>query len=365
MENPHVTMLGHLTGRLLLSRDGYAVDVTPRSSTPPRATGTIIELNANPRRLDMDWRWWPLAKEKGVKCAINPDAHHTSQSAVPAFRHRHRAQRLAHARRRGELPAARQDRGGARGETRPQQMIWLVVAAIVIASYLLGSIPSGLLISKSQGIDIREHGSRNIGATNVWRVMGKKWGLLAFFCDTAKGWLAVHARRRASPRAGRHDVPLPPRPHRGAIFSRRDFAGITAALGCILGHNFPVWLRFKGGKGVATSLGVIIGMMPLAALIIFAVWGVVLKLSRYVSLASLVAAVCAARRGHRADVLRAGEGWAAVHGWGNFYFAVAAALLVIKRHTPNIQRLLAGTELRFGDAEARHAEQPRPIRPEP
>ncbi len=77
MENPHITMLGHLTGRLLLSRDGYAVDV-PAIIEAAAATGTIIELNANPRRLDMDWRWWPLAREKGVKCAINPDAHHTS-----------------------------------------------------------------------------------------------------------------------------------------------------------------------------------------------------------------------------------------------------------------------------------------------
>jgi DNA polymerase (family 10) len=77
MENPHITMLGHLTGRLLLSRDGYQVD-TPAIIEAAAATGTIIELNANPRRLDMDWRWWPLAKEKGVKCAINPDAHHKS-----------------------------------------------------------------------------------------------------------------------------------------------------------------------------------------------------------------------------------------------------------------------------------------------
>jgi DNA polymerase (family 10) len=78
IENPYVTMLGHLTGRLLLSRDGYPVDHAAVIEAAA-ATGTIIELNANPRRLDMDWRWWPLAKEKGVKCAINPDAHHTTQ----------------------------------------------------------------------------------------------------------------------------------------------------------------------------------------------------------------------------------------------------------------------------------------------
>ncbi len=78
MENPYVTMLGHLTGRLLLSREGYALDHAAIIEAAAR-TGTIIELNANPRRLDMDWRWWPLAREKGVKCAINPDAHHTTQ----------------------------------------------------------------------------------------------------------------------------------------------------------------------------------------------------------------------------------------------------------------------------------------------
>ena len=76
MENPHVTMLGHATGRLLLTRDSYQVDI-PAIIEAAAATGTIIELNANPRRLDLDWRWWPLAKEKGVKCAINPDAHST------------------------------------------------------------------------------------------------------------------------------------------------------------------------------------------------------------------------------------------------------------------------------------------------
>ena len=77
MTNPHVTMLGHMTGRLLLSRDAYALDI-PAVIEAAAATGTIIELNASPRRLDMDWRWWPLAKEKGVLCSINPDAHHVS-----------------------------------------------------------------------------------------------------------------------------------------------------------------------------------------------------------------------------------------------------------------------------------------------
>ena len=231
-------------------------------------------------------------------------------------------------------------------------MIWLVVTAIFFASYLLGSIPSGLLISKSQGMDIREHGSKNIGATNVWRVMGKKWGLLAFVCDTAKGWLAVTLGVAL---AARFPVTEQlPHGHTALHFLPQDFAGITAALGCILGHNFPVWLRFKGGKGVATSLGVIIGMMPLAALLTFVVWGVVFKVSRYVSLASIVAAVVLPV----VVIVMFFLGW--IHGWANFYFAVAAAALVIKRHTPNIARLRAGTELRFGTPKPDAGEKPEP-----
>ena len=226
-------------------------------------------------------------------------------------------------------------------------MIWLGVALIVVVSYLLGSIPSGLLISKSQGIDIREHGSKNIGATNVWRTMGKNWGLLAFLCDTFKGWLAVTVGVSLATHFG-STVELP-HDHSYVKYLPPDYAGITAALGCILGHNFPIWLRFKGGKGVATSLGVIIGMMPLVSIIIFAVWVVVLKLTRYVSVASLVASLSLPIAVVALLFFGPTEGWAAVHGWGNFYFGVVAASLVFKRHIPNIKRLMAGTELRFGE----------------
>jgi glycerol-3-phosphate acyltransferase PlsY len=234
----------------------------------------------------------------------------------------------------------------------------LIVVSIVLISYLLGSIPSGLLISKSQGTDIREHGSKNIGATNVWRVMGKKWGLLAFFCDTLKGWLAVWLGAMI---AARFSVTEQlPHGHTAVHFLPSDYAGIAAALGCILGHNFPAWLRFKGGKGVATSLGVIMGMMPLAALIIFAIWGLVLKATRYVSLASIIAAVSLPVAVIGLMFFGPRTGWAAVNGWGNFFFAVAAAALVVKRHVPNIQRLRAGTELRFGAQKPAAPEEPKP-----
>jgi glycerol-3-phosphate acyltransferase PlsY len=227
-----------------------------------------------------------------------------------------------------------------------------LVAAIVAIAYVLGSIPFGLIVSKSQGLDIREHGSRNIGATNVWRVMGRKWGLITFAGDVGKGLAAVLVGKWLAARWAIH-VPLP-HGHERLEHLGADFAGIAAAMGCILGHNFPVWLRFKGGKGVATSLGVIFGMMPLAALIVFAIWGVVFKVSRYVSLASLLAAVALP------VVVVALLFLGGLHGWGNFYFAVAAALLVIRRHRENIARLVAGTESRFGAKPAGDAEKAPP-----
>jgi glycerol-3-phosphate acyltransferase PlsY len=223
-----------------------------------------------------------------------------------------------------------------------------VVAVIVIAGYLLGSIPFGLLVANARGVDIRAAGSGNIGATNVWRVMGRTWGLLTFFCDAAKGWLAVFVAFKIAASWG-WDL----RGARDKVIGYEhldpSYAGIAAALGCILGHNFPVWLKFKGGKGVATSLGVIFGMMPLASLIILAIWALVLKVSRYVSLASLIAAAALPVVVMILMTLWPAQWWGTVRGWGNFYFAVAAALLVWKRHVPNIKRLLAGTELRMGE----------------
>lgn len=242
-------------------------------------------------------------------------------------------------------------------------MIWFVVALIVAVSYLLGSIPSGLIISRSQGIDIRAHGSKNIGATNVFRVMGKKWGLVAFFCDTFKGWLAVTLGVWMAARFG---VTLE-LPHGHTLVKNLppDYAGIAAALGCIVGHNFPAWLRFKGGKGVATSLGVIFGMMPLVSLIIFAVWGLVFKVTRYVSLASLAASAALPIAVVALMFFGPVQGWAAVHGWGNFYFGVVAAVMVFKRHTANICRLIAGTELRFGESKLAPAEAGETGAPQP
>ena len=224
--------------------------------------------------------------------------------------------------------------------------MFLVIASIALLAYLLGSIPFGLLVANSQGVDIRAIGSKNIGATNVWRMMGRRWGLLVFFADAAKGWLAVWLAMRIAAHWPVH-VTLP-HLHEATAYLSPGYAGITAALGCILGHNFPVWLKFKGGKGVATSLGVIFGMMPLAAVLTLAVWGVILKLSRYVSLASIMAAVALPIIVLGLMFFWPRNLWGAVRGWEYFYFACAAALLVVRRHRENIRRLMEGSEHRFG-----------------
>ncbi|MFZ5803010.1 MAG: glycerol-3-phosphate 1-O-acyltransferase PlsY [Candidatus Omnitrophota bacterium] len=148
-----------------------------------------------------------------------------------------------------------------------------VIAAVVFA-YLMGSISFGYLLPKlTRGIDVREHGSRNPGATNVFRVVGKKMGLGVLFLDALKGYLAV-------------SIPQ-------AFLSLHLHVGWFFLLGviAILGHTFPVWLRFKGGKGVATSLGVFIALAPVPALITFAAWGVIFFLTRVISIASLSAAL--------------------------------------------------------------------------
>lgn len=220
----------------------------------------------------------------------------------------------------------------------------------ILGAYMLGSVPFGFLIARARGIDIRQHGSRNIGATNVGRVLGRRWGALCFALDTLKGAAAVALAGWWTGALGEAHAPAP-----------EAWLWLGVAIAAVAGHMFTIFLRFKGGKGVATSLGVIIGMMPLVSLIIFAVWGVVLKLTRYVSLASLIAAASLPVATLALMFVGPSEGWAAVRGWGYFYFGVLAAILVVKRHVPNIKRLMAGTELRFGDPKP----TPEPTTSEP
>ena len=202
----------------------------------------------------------------------------------------------------------------------------LALAFSLIVAYLLGSVPFGLLVAKCKGVDIREHGSGNIGATNVWRVCGWRCGLPVFVLDVLKGVAAVWLAGWLADRFG----------------GDAAWAGIAAAMACVIGHSFPLWLRFKGGKGVATSLGVFLGLMPLPSVIALLVWIVIFKVSGYVSLASIVAAVVLPA----AAIAMQFTDWK--YGWPISGFAIVAGLLVIVRHRSNIARLRVGTENRFG-----------------
>ncbi len=206
---------------------------------------------------------------------------------------------------------------------------YLVMAlGVSLVGYLFGSLPTGHLVGRFLGVDISKHGSGNIGATNVLRVLGRRWGYFVFFIDTLKGFLAV--------RAAFYLVQIAK-----IGVERIELVGILAAVTCILGHTFPIWLRFRGGKGVATSAGALLGLMPAAIVAIFFVWLIIFQLTRYVSLASIGAAV-ALPMVVGILILRKSVTDAAL-----LYFSVLIAGVVIWRHRSNLKRLLNGTEPRF------------------
>lgn len=192
-------------------------------------------------------------------------------------------------------------------------------------AYLVGSIPFGLLIAKTQGKDIRTMGSGNIGATNVLRCLGKPLGIACFVLDVLKGYLPA----ALFPILGTGEAGL-----------QDSFPSIGILFGAfaILGHNFPVFLNFKGGKGVATSAGVLLGIAPLAVVIGLLTWGIVFYASGYVSLGSIIAAL--------AVIVTS---WVRV-GHDGFVTAITLTLLgslTIYRHRTNIQRLMNGAEDKF------------------
>ena len=209
-----------------------------------------------------------------------------------------------------------------------QNQVYSCVLAAAIG-YLLGSCPNGLLVSRARGVDIRRHGSGNIGATNVLRVLGKRWGYLVFALDAIKGFAAVWLAFALT------SVTNPGAPY-------REVVGIAGGVACILGHTFPVWLRFRGGKGVATSAGVLLGLMPLAVVSVFVVWFIVFKGTRYVSVAS----ICAAFALPLFVVLYLRI--KLLTGASLLPFSILIAGVVIWQHRSNIERLLHGKEQRFG-----------------
>jgi glycerol-3-phosphate acyltransferase PlsY len=216
-----------------------------------------------------------------------------------------------------------------------------VLAYIItaISAYLLGSIPTGYLVARAKGIDIRTIGSGNIGATNAMRVLGKPAGIFVLLVDAAKGFAACHFGAFIYSRLCEWHAPS----DSIVLFSPEEIErfAIIAGIFVVLGHNFTCWLGFKGGKGVATSAGVFFALAPLALGIALGIWIIVLALSRYVSLASLTAAVALP-----ATV------WLTPNSLTLRIVTTALGLLAIVKHKSNIERLFNGTELRFGEKNA-------------
>lgn len=227
-----------------------------------------------------------------------------------------------------------------------------------VLAFLLGSIPFGLLIAKAKKIDIRQHGSGNIGATNVFRVVGKKYGLGCLLLDALKGFVPVVIAVNLVPVTGRvpiFDLVFPnewamhPAPQQFTA----QLVHVITALAAVLGHNYSPWIGFKGGKGIATSAGVLIGLMPAAVGVLVVIFILVLALTRYVAVASMVAAVClpiVTHFGARYHVNDAGISLWAAGTWNKplFFFTVVIAVLAVWKHRPNILRLRQGTESKFG-----------------
>lgn len=207
-------------------------------------------------------------------------------------------------------------------------LVWVAAAGVV--SYLLGAMPFGYFFVRMRaGTDIRKVGSGNIGATNVARVLGKPFGILVFALDFLKGFLPVFLFPRlltaAAPAA----------------------LAIAAATGALAGHIWPVYLRFRGGKGVATGAGVFLAVDSVATAIALCVWALVVAIFRYVSLGSIVAAVALVAAHVLLDAQALREGLAIS------LFCAAAVVAVIWRHRDNIVRLCQGRERKIGEKRPR------------
>jgi glycerol-3-phosphate acyltransferase PlsY len=207
---------------------------------------------------------------------------------------------------------------------------------LTVSSYLLGSIPFGLLIAKAHGKDIRSIGSGNIGATNVSRALGRKWAYVCFTLDVLKGLIPMLAAR--------------PFALRLSVSSPITGFWLLLLIGCaaILGHVLPIYLKFKGGKGVATSFGVALGLWPyftFSALVVIIVWIAVVLIWRYVSLASIAAALAFPLVLLLAISII--QSWDFNSLWPLLAVATLIPLFVIFRHRENIKRLIAGTENRI------------------
>lgn len=202
----------------------------------------------------------------------------------------------------------------------------MTVALTVLLAYVIGSIPNGLLVGKlMRGVDIRQFGSKNIGATNAYRVLGPWPAFWVFLTDAIKGVIGVML---------------------GQYFIGNSLGMILGGVAAMIGHNWSLFLGFKGGRGVATGLGVVAVLSPLVTAIIFGVWAIIVYFTRYVSLASITAAMLTP-----VFMRILGEGQEVI------IFGIVAAFFVIIRHKPNIERLIKGEELKIKAAGPREKKE--------
>jgi glycerol-3-phosphate acyltransferase PlsY len=227
----------------------------------------------------------------------------------------------------------------------PEQQTALAV--FLPLAYLVGSIPVGLLVARSRGIDIRAHGSGNIGATNVGRVLGRRLGIMVFAIDVLKGLLPALGFGLVAG-VTHYERPWP-----------LHLAHVGVATAAVAGHVFPVWLRFKGGKGVATGLGALLGTFPVLTMVAggaLVVWTVSLQVSRMVGISSVIAGVCmpplvlasaAVFRATAGDGAERPYTWYLGLLWPHLVVTGLLACLVVYTHRANIARTIAGTEPRI------------------
>ena len=219
--------------------------------------------------------------------------------------------------------------------------MYLIFAPVILGAYLLGSIPFGVLIARAYGKDLRAIGSGNIGATNVARALGKKWAYACFALDVLKGMIPML-------------VTMPLVTSKSAQGDEFVLHLLWLVVGCaaIIGHIFPIYLKFKGGKGVSTSFGVALGLWPyytICALIAITVWIAVVLIWRYVSLASIAASVTFPLALILSIVIK--PDWEFATLWPLVIAATIIPLMVIIRHRENIKRLLAGKESKIREAK--------------
>ena len=213
----------------------------------------------------------------------------------------------------------------------PENLITYISIAVI--AYLIGAVPWGFVIGKFKGVDIREHGSGNVGATNVLRTLGKKLGILCFFLDFMKGFLPVLTVILLI---------------RYKIVDISDIAVVTASFATVFGHMWPVYLKFKGGKGVSTMAGLLLAIAPLSLISGGLMWALIFYSSRYVSLASLTAALFLPLSAYFFSKMEIYSLSVTLQ-----LMLLIMALLVVIRHLGNIKRLLSGTENKFEKKRSR------------